>query len=59
MVSVMIVVLDHLALDLAQVVDGDELNALQVMDQLLAVLCADTHTSLLPGHGDRVLVGPP
>src|SRR5690606_11267693 len=48
-----------MSLGLAQVVGGDELTALQVMDQQLVVLCADTHTGLLPRHGHRVLVGLP
>src|SRR3546814_17944670 len=48
MVSVMVVVLDHPALGLAQVMGVYEFTALQVMDQQLVVLCADTDTGLLP-----------
>src|SRR5690606_30122076 len=38
---------------------GDELTALQVMDQQLVVLCAATDTGLLPSHGYRILVSLP
>src|SRR5690554_5178300 len=59
MVSVVMGVLDHLALVGAQGVAGNDIACVQVADVELAAGLQNAHPGLLPGHGHRVLVGLP